>query len=138
MFVNDTFTDTVGTALADHVGELGADWTLHPVRQAGSPSSFLTGTVLRPRELDTWWYASGVPAGAREPHTDCARNQADGAPGFFLSTTHDRELADLVAGNPELPGLLPNALGNQRVRENQVGGERPILWHVHTCTAQTS
>jgi hypothetical protein len=30
VIVNDTFTDTNGTALTAHTGEIGATWTLHP------------------------------------------------------------------------------------------------------------
>src|SRR5574343_513281 len=66
-FVNDTFTDTNGTALASHTGETGATWTL----LAGST----TQKIVYSNELICGggrgvYKASGTPGGADyEVHT---------------------------------------------------------------------
>lgn len=63
-FLNDTFTDTDGTLLSAHTGELGATWTIHPTQTTTIQvvsnrvrSSSTSATVA-------WYYASGTPATA--------------------------------------------------------------------------
>lgn len=64
LVVNDTFTDTSGTALASHTGETGATWTIHPNYTGTAVISNAnrvrkgTGTTL------SVFYTSGVPGGA--------------------------------------------------------------------------
>src|SRR5687768_4458079 len=63
-FVTDSFTDSDGTNLSSHAGELGASWTEHP--------SFTTGDIVisdanRARATTTntnLYYASSAPASA--------------------------------------------------------------------------
>lgn len=63
-FLRDTFTDTLGTVLDAHTGELGATWTEHP--------SYASSSILIGSSNDIYanfigaseYYASGVPASA--------------------------------------------------------------------------
>jgi hypothetical protein len=60
-FVSDTMTDTNGTALASHVGEIGATWAVH---QSATGTATIQGNRLRYGNNNNTgrWYASGVPA----------------------------------------------------------------------------
>jgi hypothetical protein len=62
-FVSDTMTDTNGTALASHVGESGATWSVH---QSATGTATIQGNRLRYgiNSQVGRWYASGVPATA--------------------------------------------------------------------------
>jgi hypothetical protein len=60
-FVNDTFTDTTGTALASHTGETGATWTL----LAGSATTkLIESNTLIAAGSRAIYKASGTPASA--------------------------------------------------------------------------
>lgn len=60
-FVKDSYTDTAGTGLGSHVGELGAAWTKHTARTAGNESISTAGTSRNAAAQISLWYASGVP-----------------------------------------------------------------------------
>ena len=66
-FVADSFTDTPGEPLDSHVGETGATWTKHPSSGVGtmviSDANRVRPDTVSPGTLDTFYYASGVPAG---------------------------------------------------------------------------
>lgn len=111
-FVNDTFTDTAGTALTSHTGEAGATWA------AGSPAP--TGIVItaagrvRNGTVTGYVYASGAPASAEyDVQADfyvaselvdtsiCGRLSTGAETGYRLmwsSTLPGWELRKLVAG----------------------------------------
>lgn len=63
-FVNDTFTDVVGTILASHTGETGATWTNHP----SYPNETIIDSAGRIRNNysghGSAYYSSGVPFSA--------------------------------------------------------------------------
>ena len=63
LFVNDTFTDSNGTLLQDHTGELGATWTKYPgyTGDATIDTNLLYGAGVN--IFDTY-YASGAPRSA--------------------------------------------------------------------------
>lgn len=62
-FVTDSFTDTDGTALEDHTGELGATWM--EVEEVPAGGVISSAGRVRPNTTATNWYsASGSPAGA--------------------------------------------------------------------------
>lgn len=64
-FVNDTFTDTAGTALTAHTGETGATWAEHPDQSADDLVITAAGR-LRPSAAGaegTFCFASGTPPG---------------------------------------------------------------------------
>lgn len=61
--VQDSFTDTDGTDLAGHTGEVGASWTIHPQDNAGHTT--ITDNKIRAAgENFTTYFASGVPPSA--------------------------------------------------------------------------
>lgn len=64
--VQDTFTDTAGTLLTSHTGEVGATWTNHPVFEATIQITDVNR--IRPSTASTangcLAYASGVPSTA--------------------------------------------------------------------------
>ena len=62
VFVRDTFTDTDGTLLESHTGELGATWTLHPSFSAGNAE--IQGNKVHLLDPVPAYYASGVPPSA--------------------------------------------------------------------------
>lgn len=64
LFVNDTFTDTNGTALSSHTGELGATWT---ALTGNALTPTIQGNALDPGTGSTanaLWYASGTAPSA--------------------------------------------------------------------------
>lgn len=61
-FLNDTFTDTDGTVLQSHVGELGATWTDHPNNSANA--IIKTNRVRGASGGTHIYYASGLPTTA--------------------------------------------------------------------------
>lgn len=67
-FVSDTFTDSNGTNLTSHTGEVGATWTQHPVNGGGASAFVInaSGDGVLFGSLDTLnlLYASGIPASA--------------------------------------------------------------------------
>lgn len=63
VFVNDTFTDTAGTTLVSHAGEMGATWTHHPVT-AGTAQIDSAGRLRSTFSDNFDYYASGIPASA--------------------------------------------------------------------------
>jgi len=94
-FVDDTFTDTDGTALDAHTGETGAAWTQHPSYGVGT-DSVINSNRLRDADSSNAlvYYASGVPAGVEYDVQVTLRRVAGGGQdfsGFFgrLSTTVD-------------------------------------------------
>lgn len=59
-FVYDSFTDTNGTLLDSHIGELGASWTFHPGYNANKID--ITSNSLRNTDGNNGcYYASGIP-----------------------------------------------------------------------------
>ena len=62
-FVSDTFTDTSGTNLEDHTGEVGATWTEHPSYTSGV-QKISDANRLRGNTGIAAHYASGSPATA--------------------------------------------------------------------------
>lgn len=63
-FLNDTFTDVNGTALASHTGETGATWTKHPNAGASNIAVSNINTIVSDGTTLSYYYASGTPAGA--------------------------------------------------------------------------
>lgn len=62
LVVQDTFTDTNGTTLASHVGELGATW----VRASGTETAVVNSNRLEPQLVasPSYYYTSGIPGAA--------------------------------------------------------------------------
>ena len=61
--VSDTFTDTTGVLLQNHVGATGATWTRYSTSQSGTDGVITAAARLRRNNtLATMYYASGVPA----------------------------------------------------------------------------
>lgn len=64
IIVTESFTDSAGTALESHVGEVGATWA----KQTGSSGSVVISNANRARansaDASTRYYASGVPTTA--------------------------------------------------------------------------
>jgi hypothetical protein len=77
-FVEDSFTDVAGTALENHVGEVGATWAKHP--SSGTPQSEISaGGRLRDSGPDAIYFASGVSAFADyDVATDAVALSTDG------------------------------------------------------------
>lgn len=65
-FVNDTFTDTAGTVLSSHTGELGATWTQHGSYTTATITIGTSGTVADKDSASGtgMYYASGTGANA--------------------------------------------------------------------------
>lgn len=61
-FLSDTFTDTDGVHLEDHVGEVGAIWTRHP-DYSGPPMHIVNNRVEPNGDYVLKYYGSGIPAG---------------------------------------------------------------------------
>lgn len=86
LFLQDTFTATAGTALQDHVGEVGATWTRHPINASGS---IVITDANRARAnaagaSGSLFYSSAVPNIARyyvESELYCASKPASGYTG---------------------------------------------------------
>lgn len=90
-FVNDTFTDAAGTLLVNHLGETGADWTLHP--SYANDAVISNANRCRPGAGTTAAYASGAPASA-EYDVECdveflTDNNAANGPCGRMSTSAD-------------------------------------------------
>lgn len=63
--VNDTFTDTAGTALASHTGETGATWTVHPSYASGAVITTSPANKVKfGSGNNAGYYASGTPGSA--------------------------------------------------------------------------
>ena len=64
-FLSDTFTGSAGTALASHVGEIGATWVAHP-NYPSSDAVITDANRMRPNQgaSASVYYASGVPQSA--------------------------------------------------------------------------
>lgn len=64
-FVTDSLTDTNGTAITSHTGELGATWTKHAsANNVGDPQIQSNALVTTENNFNENYYASGVPASA--------------------------------------------------------------------------
>ena len=65
-FVTDTFTDTNGTAITSHTGELGATWAIWTPGNSATTPNVIQSNLLISAEVNTnaWYYASGTPSSA--------------------------------------------------------------------------
>jgi hypothetical protein len=61
VFVRDTFTDSNGTALESHTGEVGATWTEHSSFTSGGYSIDTNRAVTPSASNAAMYYASGTP-----------------------------------------------------------------------------
>jgi hypothetical protein len=70
LFVNDTFTDTNGTLITAHTGELGATWLKHLSANNGAPPTIENNAVrAAENNSEAWYYASGVATTPDYPMT---------------------------------------------------------------------
>jgi hypothetical protein len=89
-FLTDTFTDTEGTTLASHSGEVGATWA--KVTGITGNAEIASNRVRGTSSTTALYYASGTPATAEYDITAVIRRQSDlGTVRIYgrLSTTAD-------------------------------------------------
>jgi len=92
IFVSDTFSGEVANApLEDHVGEVGATWTVHPSYTSALLVSSSTETLFASNStIGTGYYASGIPAG----------------PEYNVSADYQAVSVSAMAANPGIVGRM--------------------------------
>ncbi len=126
IFLLDTFTDTPGTPLESHVGEIGATWTIHP---SNPSASALISDANRVRSnlagaAGNLFYASGTPSGGADYYVETIIRAVSlpgsgyaGVTGRTAPATNDFYFAiyNLGTGDWELwysAGITANKIGN--------------------------
>lgn len=101
-FLTDTFTDSNGTALSSHTGELGATWT---AQTGNAVTPQIQGNSLDPgtgADANALWYASASPASADYSVTAdvlCGNNTNNiGGPALRLSTSDQTGYYGFILG----------------------------------------
>lgn len=90
-FVFDSFTDTAGTLLDAHTGEIGATWTSHTSFSTSSGAITDANRLRANASATGFYYASGTPDTAEYDLTINVHVESNGAFGVLwrMSTTAD-------------------------------------------------